>query len=466
MGYSKISKVRVKNFRIIGDTVLDFSESPIITLVGDNESGKTSLVKAFCVAGLNAYNKKQKKYIKDGTNGFGIEIQLEDGSIVQRFKTNASNILKIKRADGTVWETNKIDAGGIPIELQKVMGLIEEPETKEFLQVRTYEDQLLFVVTPASANYKVMYDALKVENLTKAIKIGTDEANVLRRSLDECTTIRKHLEESIRNTRLVDIEPLINIRNRIKDGYSKVKRIGAAKDLSNQIVKDNNKLSNINKINSLTEIDIIGVEHLSSAIELYKFNKENKNRIEIIKELESLDTIDIESVKRLEMVKAIYENDIAYKKESKNIDCIKQLNTIEISLADKLNRIHSIIEYNNINKNIIENIRDIKDLSIIETNTYNKLSKAIEIKKIIRDINIDTEISSLTEIKETSIHKIEKLIQGIRYKQNIITDYKEYNTVKDKINELNNILKRSGAKVINCPKCGEDIVLTDNSLME
>ena len=35
------------------------------------------------------------------------------------------------------------------------MGMVTEPETKEFLHIRTYEDQLLFVVTTASANYKM-----------------------------------------------------------------------------------------------------------------------------------------------------------------------------------------------------------------------------------------------------------------------------------------------------------------------
>ena len=36
----------------------------------------------------------------------------------------------------------------------------EEPETKEYLHIRTYEDKLLFVVTPNSTNYKVMYNSI------------------------------------------------------------------------------------------------------------------------------------------------------------------------------------------------------------------------------------------------------------------------------------------------------------------
>ena len=54
MQYSPIKSFRLKNFRNLGDVTIDFTESPIIALKGDNEAGKTSVVLGAAVLGLNA----------------------------------------------------------------------------------------------------------------------------------------------------------------------------------------------------------------------------------------------------------------------------------------------------------------------------------------------------------------------------------------------------------------------------
>lgn len=35
--YSPIKKVYIKNFRNIGEATIDFTESPIVSLIGENE---------------------------------------------------------------------------------------------------------------------------------------------------------------------------------------------------------------------------------------------------------------------------------------------------------------------------------------------------------------------------------------------------------------------------------------------
>ena len=138
--YSPIKKLYIKNFRNLGEVTIDFSESPIVSLIGENESGKTSVVKAFSVCALHSSPRDQKDYIRDGTDGFGVAIELEDNTLITRVKRQSLNWYSLKNPDGTVWNTSKIE-GGLPPAIQKVLGLIEEPETKEYLQVRTYEDQ-------------------------------------------------------------------------------------------------------------------------------------------------------------------------------------------------------------------------------------------------------------------------------------------------------------------------------------
>lgn len=84
--YSPIKTIRVKNFRNIGDVELSFEDSPIITLVGSNEAGKTSIIKAFAACALHANPREQKDWIRDTTKMFGVEINLEDGTQLVRVK--------------------------------------------------------------------------------------------------------------------------------------------------------------------------------------------------------------------------------------------------------------------------------------------------------------------------------------------------------------------------------------------
>ena len=121
MEYSKIKTFRIKNFRNIGDVTIDFTESPIITLIGENESGKTSVVKAFAVTHIHADPKDQKSYIRDGTNGFGTVTELEDGHIITRIKNNSVNLYAVNYTDGNVWETKTID-GGLPVQDTRING--------------------------------------------------------------------------------------------------------------------------------------------------------------------------------------------------------------------------------------------------------------------------------------------------------------------------------------------------------
>ena len=121
--YSPIRKLYIRNFRNLGDVELDFSKSPIITLVGENEAGKTSVIKAFTTCALHANPRDQKDYIRDGTRMFGVSIELENGQRVTRIKeASGINSYQITDSQGNlVFNTNKL-AEGLPEEVQKIIG--------------------------------------------------------------------------------------------------------------------------------------------------------------------------------------------------------------------------------------------------------------------------------------------------------------------------------------------------------
>lgn len=214
--YSPIKRWGIKNFRNLGEVGFEF-DTPIVTLVGDNEAGKTSVVKTFAVLGANGYATEQKDYIRDNTKGFSIECELSDGTTVKRVKTASENAFEILGADGEVYAADKIDRGyGTPVELERVMGMMVEPETKELLQIRTYEDSLLFVLTKSSENYKVMYNALKVGNLTRAITIGNQQANGYRNAIDEYSVKAETLESELESIKDIDIASAVRLKGEIE----------------------------------------------------------------------------------------------------------------------------------------------------------------------------------------------------------------------------------------------------------
>lgn len=428
MDYSPIKSMRIKNFRNIGDITLDFNESPIIALIGDNEAGKTSVIKAFCVVGLNAFSKKQVKYIRQGTNGFGIELKLKDGTVITRMKTNASNSLSIQNGEDN-WAISKIDAG-IPVKLQEVMGLIEEPETKELIHVRTYEDQLLFVVTSDSTNYKVMYNALKVDQLTKAVKLGTTEVNGLRQLIDNNNLVCKDLMDSIRSIRIVDTEAISSLKDRLKNQIDTLRKLERAMDIQHRVSSIKEELKAFEMCSSIDTVDVVLADKLNKANQLIsrvETIQSNLSSYNSLTEAESVDTILATNlnlaIQKLSSIQRLESNLGAYKD-------LSSVESIDISTLDKLSR------------------------AARYTSKVDILKRKLEI----------FDIEDVHEIKESSLAKISSLQRSIGYKQKIINLVGFINNIEAKRVELNRLMKESGALVSTCPRCGEDVIIDTSEI--
>ncbi len=463
MEYSKIKTFRVKNFRNIGDITLDFTESPIITLVGENEAGKTSMIKAFGVTGLHAYPREQKDYIRDGTNGFGVAIELEDGTIITRIKNNASNMYVIEKPDGTRWDTNKIDAG-LPVQVQEIMGLIEEPETKEYLHIRTYEDQLLFVVTPASTNYKVMYNALKVEQLTRAIKQGSTQANELKAILDNNITKSETLINEIKKIRLYDIEPAVNIKNRITKELQQVEKLEKAMNVLERINAIDKELGTLAQISQagLQPIDLLEVSRLESISRNMKRVDSINKLLTIYSQAATLESIDMTMIEKLK--NALIKTEVLQGLNNRlniydGVDGIEYIDTSILSRLkyavqqmDRINELDAgLIKFNS---DGAEHITE-RDMSIL-----GKLQKAINMKSATEHLNSQLQsvegAEPITEKDMSIISKIQKAI-GMQYSTTKLEQQlKEIDSEKMR---LSGLIKDSGAIVSDCPNCGESIVV-------
>lgn len=422
----------MKNFRIIGDVTIDFGESPIIALTGDNESGKTSIVKAFIVAGMNGLLTKQKSFIKEGTKGFGIQIKLEDGTEITRLKTATSNRLVVEKPGQPVWEASKIDRGmGIPVELQQVMGLIEEPETKEYLQVRTYEDQLLFVVTSGSTNYKVMYDALKVDQLTRALKLGTEEANTLKRSLDNNSFLISELMTNIRQIRTVDIEPLVNVKDRLAKQLRLLDKLERAVGLQREIKYAEESMSTINQLMQLEEIDEQKVVTLVNAKRAYDELTDAERKQGIYSNLNKLEEIELVAIDKMKQALNFLSENKAIEVNAGTYAELEKAEEIDEVLPVKLERA----------------LRIISERQVLEE-SYNIYEKGL-----ITGENIATEITN------EAVNRVSKIAQVIGLRNEVYNEYNSLLGYQKEMERLTDLLKQSGAVVADCPKCGETVIV-------
>jgi len=425
--YSPISKIFIRNFRNLGDVSLDFEKSPIITLVGENEAGKTSVIKAFATCALHASPRDQKDYIRDGTKMFGVAIDLADGHRITRIKElSGINSYQITDASGNmIYSTNKL-AEGLPIEVQKLMGLIEEPETKEFLHIRTYEDKLLFVVTPNSTNYKVMYNALKVEQLTKAIKLGSNEVNSLKNNISNNEVSIQTLQNQAKDITVFDLDPLINVRDRLKEQMLSLSKISKAKvllDSMNELEVQLGALALLDRYN-LQPIDIMATDKINRAYNIFENINEQNKLLSKYSELDTLDIIDTSIVNK--------EFSIAtkYKELDKKID--------EAGAFMQLSEISEISE-------IVAMHIDKAHRLMTELNGYlDELTKH------------DT--TECAEVTDKAVNIINKLVRMSQLIDNQKTNNETLGKINDYIVQMDDYLKKCGVAVETCPKCGEAVI--------
>ena len=217
MEYSKFKKIKIKDFCSYDNLEVDFTDSPIICLKGKNGVGKTNLIDVFSVIGRDKpVVGKMNELVQDGKGSFEIECELEDGTLIER-KKGKKNICKVTDSEGNVvLDVEKIDKGKDITEVVERIGYWVEDDSKQCLQMRSYHDDLLFAETKASDNYKVFYNALKVEDIFNAIKYGNTDCNEIKSKIKDELAKKKGLLEIQEKINVVDTDKLKMLKERVE----------------------------------------------------------------------------------------------------------------------------------------------------------------------------------------------------------------------------------------------------------
>lgn len=430
--YPSIVALRFINFRSLGDVTIDMTKSPIVFLTGPNEIGKSSISFGTRLLGTNKDFREQKEFIRDGTAGWKIAAMFSDGAIVTRAKTPKGQCFEVYKPTGEAnqmeltYRSEKLDDNTVPKEIQDYMGFCTEPETGELLNVRLYADQMLFLDTPSSTNYKVLQKILKTEGLYKAVQEGTHQSNELRRKTEGLEQKIAACNDGLRRIKLVDdLTPLTEVKARISQGLKIMQRVEEGKQAYRKVKEIQFKADVATRLSKVGTVDELLVQTLDRAKSTFSELQKAEEQTARYSRVGELKEVDLYELERFSTAQGIIDELHALDKENRKLELSKNLKAVD-SQTEQLVKL------------------------LLETESL--LGQLSDLKH---------ETTSLSDKNLVDIELLEYLERAKGIIKNISEVSEEAQKHREKADEYHKKLHESGALFTTCPNCGELILLNN-----
>ena len=468
--YSKIIGIEIEDFRNLGHVYIDFTQSNIICLKGGNEAGKSSVVLAMKSLGSMLNTKQYKEYIRTGTEAWKVMIYTADGKAVYRTKSakgQSYGIYQIRTIDGKEhydleWSIDKLDENAVPKEVQDILGLETEPETGELLNIRTYEDKMLFVETSGGANYKVMYNALKIDNLSKAVKYGTKEVKKYQGEIDKFTTAIDTCKEEIGKVQLIDTESLYKMRDRITEEKAVAEKAQDAIDIGAEVRREEEVQETYQKIKQLELLDEYEYGTVQKATGLLNEIKGTMRLMPFMLGTMELEEIDGGILDKCQ--KALqFKQDLSqanYTELYKTLS-IGTISSEEQSIMDKVLRAIKVK-----NELMSENkpaLMETKGLETLSPEEYVKVRQAIKLLNECREASMPS-FDAIMGLVQIDGSVLEKIVKARKICSEIADEQAKITTIANGVQQFYGQLKAMKIDYEICPNCGE-LILPDSTHM-
>lgn len=350
----KIKRLKIENFQSISKIEFNYDETGVFYYRGDNNIGKSSILKAINTLFFNASNLTYKSYIRDGEGSFYISMEDFNGNIVQ---------LARGIEDFYVWtingESGRYDrtSGRVPGELVDYFEMYYDEKTKECANIRLPRATLLGVDSTAGENNYLLQKALNSEMYTLAYKKADSKRKSIQKEVDLLFKYYDNVKENIQGMSLEEdarkISEMNNYKSVLESEYKKLESIEGMFS----IIKDT--LSYKKEFNNLTE-----------AVELFDSYEEEFLKYE---ELEKLDNLFIK-LSQLEESKVKVDDLVSHSNDtlSKIEDNIKELEEIEVLSKIVLDMLSKRKELKK-----LDNVDELDDEVIEELNRYDKVTECL-----------------------------------------------------------------------------------------
>lgn len=453
----QITEITLKNFQSHGYTKINL-ENGLNAIVGKTDSGKTAIFRALKWV---LYNEPQGDFfIKNGENSVSVELKLNSGYSVRRYKNKSSNGYEITSPEG---ETSTFEGIGrsVPEEVINITGIKKINFTQNegnYINLQQQLDPPFLISESPSYRAKAIGKLVGADVIDLAISDANADLRIKKR-------IQKETETKIENLE------------------SQLEEFGYLGDLKN-------KLEALNDLNLKIKLKEERLDNLKSAYENFENIKNSKDKAEFI----------LESFKNLEDVdEKIYSL-------QKYTNKLEKIYNIIDRRREVLNRKKSTEKIVNALKNIQyvqKNFEQLSDLQkkLQELKFIDKNLKTTEVRKstqseILGELGGIEKVSAFYETLNLKINILQKLsyeyqkqsflqnkikagdiyvgkFKNIYKSENISRDLEEKIVRNKRLNELKkslsdseksiniqkNTIKKAKAEIVSKSKIYKDILL-------
>jgi hypothetical protein len=361
-GFVLITRLIARDFGVYRS--IDLPIDRVTSFCGLNASGKSTIREMLEVILYDSNAREQGSFIRsvgeEIADSFYVEIQFSDGISIskEKFRQGGSEWKMCKGSEVVYTNRNNnalISIQGVPEAIQKYLGVVIDPHTKEKLNSRKKQDKLFLIDTTGGDNYKILNAILKEEKIAAAsVNINKD-----------------------RNRKDSDIVTL----------YTKKETIQKTKDSLNIIKQE--YLEQLSKINDVINKDRNLIQILDKEIQ--------KNQIKVSPELSRVDA------REYVLLKGIQE-------KLQGLNSIKKTITPEFSTLDTgklkgLIYIQGLLD-NLSNLKIQPEVQGVSNKEISKIDNLNKFT--VMVSKLEKLIQGYAEVESDLQDVENSLHKLQK----------------------------------------------------------
>ncbi len=343
----------------IQSALIEFDERNIINLCGYNDSGKSAVTRLLEVLFYNSYQADQSKFIMDDCVYWRAVLTFDDGVVYTREKyTEGHSLWELKKNDKVVF-TNKLANGGfaamptVPEVIANYLGVVQEEQTGESLNVRRNTDKLFLINTTGGDNYKILNTILRSDVLSLASKNLNDTRNKKVVSNKELETRKEVLNEQYDNIEVANkdilLKTLENVQNTktynsqlksMEDVLVKFEIVSGSEVQPELVYIDMKQLEGITELMVLFDkmsvtlqpnlevIDLDRLKSLSSLVNLYEASS--------VGIPEELSVIDTDRVRKLTKLMSLYNDTIG--------DVLPEMEQIEYKRCSEMEMIIKLLK--------------------------------------------------------------------------------------------------------------------------
>lgn len=311
---------------------ISFDERGIINLKGYNSSGKSTIEKAIAVCLMDAFKRKQPKFIRHGEDYFRVIVEFDDGIRIVRDKyLNGQSLYEMYKDGDLIFTTRegnrltKID--GVPSVIEQYLGLI----TLESgcLNYQSRRDPLWLVETVGSENYYALNEVLKTESIARANTLLNSDKNALNSAIVELEGELSGVEVALESCSVASEELLAVLSER----EINIQRLLSRRDLIDSMVDTMNALEGIKVI---PEVEKVKPDRMSAILEVQKKLLELEN-IKSVPKMEKLET------EKLKVAQSLYSCSIELEKLQGK--CISEnVEEVEYNRVQPISRLLKLIK--------------------------------------------------------------------------------------------------------------------------